>query len=187
MMEECRRHEEFLHISMDATIRILRRVKGQADYRSAQAVRDAAPVPDVDAKRRVLTLAGRTGAALGVFLTRGESSDEIAGAIAGRWPEACRSQTVSVASDQPSSALYRALRSSCFSNLTYLSLDPVHLPITYEETHWRKKTVGSRLLRIIMAKFTKVDTTLEGQQWDWGSFWCDDAVVRGFSPAESKL
>ena len=55
LMEECHRHEEFLHISVDATIRIVRNVKGQADYRSAQAVRDAAPVPDVDAKRRVLT------------------------------------------------------------------------------------------------------------------------------------
>ncbi|CAK0818359.1 unnamed protein product [Prorocentrum cordatum] len=103
LMEECHRHEEFLHVSMDATIRILRRVKGQADYRSAQTVRDAAPVPDVDAKRRVLTLAGRTGAALGVFLTK--------------------------------------------------------------ETHWRKKTVGSRLLRILMAKFTKVDCTLPAHYW----------------------
>ncbi|CAK0883072.1 unnamed protein product, partial [Prorocentrum cordatum] len=140
LMEERRKHQEFPHVFMDATIRILRRVKGQADYRSSQAVRDAAPVPDIDAKRRALTLAGGTGAALGVFLTRDEASDEIAGAITGRWSEARRSQTVSVASDQPSSALYRALRNSCFSNLIYLSLDPVHLPITHEETHWRKKT-----------------------------------------------
>ena len=165
LMEECHRHEEFLHISMDATIRILRNVKGQADYRSALAVRDAAPVPDVDAKRRVLTLAGRTGAALGVFLTKDEGSDEIAGALAARWSAACRSQTASVASDQPSSALFRALRGSCFPNLLFLGLDPVHLPITYEETHWRKKTVGSRLLRILMAKFTKVDCTLPAHYW----------------------
>ena len=165
LMEECRRHEEFLHVSMDATIRILRRVKGQADYRCPQEVRDAAPVPDVDAKRRVLTLAGRTGAALGVFLTRDEAAEEIVGAIATRWSAACRSQTVSVASDQPSSMLFRALKDSCFPNLKYLGLDPVHLPITYEETHWRKKTVGSRLLRIIMAKFTKVDGRLPPQYW----------------------
>ncbi|CAK0832929.1 unnamed protein product [Prorocentrum cordatum] len=110
LMEECRKHEDFLHVSMGASIRILRRVKGL-------------------------------------------------------WSEARRSQTVSVASDQPSSVLYRALRSSCFSNLVYLSLDPVHLPIAYEETHWRKKTVGSKLLRIIVAKFTKVSSALLAQFW----------------------
>ncbi|CAK0844681.1 unnamed protein product [Prorocentrum cordatum] len=165
LMEECHRHEEFPHVSMDATIRILRNVTGQADYRSAQAVRDAAPVPDVDAKRCVLTLAGRAGAALGVFLAKDEGADELAGALAARWSAACRSQTVSIASDQPSRALFRAMRCSCFPNLFILSLDPVHLPITYEETHWRKKTVGSRLLRILMAKFTKVDCTLPAHYW----------------------
>ncbi|CAK0831613.1 unnamed protein product [Prorocentrum cordatum] len=165
LMEECHRHEEFLHVSMDATIRILRRVKGQADYRSAQAVRDAAPVPDVDAKRRVLTLAGRTTPSAIGFYSGDEGADEIAESIAARWSAACRLQTASVASDQPSSALFRALRDSCFPGLSVLSLDPVHLPITYEETHWRKKTVGSRLLRILMVKFTKVDCTLPAQYW----------------------
>ena len=135
LMKECYRHGEYLHISMDATIRILRRVKGHADDRSSQAVRDAAPVPDIEAKRRAVW------AALGVFLTRDEASEEIAGVIAGRWSAECRSQTRSVATDQPSSALFRVLRSSCFSNLVCLSLDPVHVPITYEESHWRKKTV----------------------------------------------
>ncbi|CAK0806321.1 unnamed protein product [Prorocentrum cordatum] len=167
LMEECHRHEEFLHVSMGASISMdaSLHVKGQADYRSAQAARDAAPVPDVDAKRRVLTLAGRTGAALGVFLTKDEGADEIAGALAARWSAARRSQTVSVACHQPSSALFQALRGSAFPNLFILSLDPVHLPITYEETHWREKTVGSRLLRILMAKFTKVDCALPAHYW----------------------
>eukprot|EP00959_Pyramimonas_sp_CCMP1952_P115885 2422604-Pyramimonas_sp.AAC.1 len=55
---------------------------GSRAYRSSQAVRDAAPVPDVDAERHVRSLAGRTGAAPGVFSTTDEASDEIAGAIA---------------------------------------------------------------------------------------------------------
>ena len=35
LLNKCLELEEFLHISIDATIRVARRVKGQADYRAS--------------------------------------------------------------------------------------------------------------------------------------------------------
>jgi hypothetical protein len=54
LRHECFLHEEFEHISMDATIRILRRTCGQADYKAKAEVRQAAVITDEEAKRRVL-------------------------------------------------------------------------------------------------------------------------------------
>jgi hypothetical protein len=51
-------------------------------------------------------------------------------------------------------------------------LDPVHLPIVYEYASWRKRTPGSLFLRIIMAKFNKIDSTRNGSSW--GDFYCGD-------------
>ena len=36
LLKECTEHGEFLHLSMDATIRVLRRVVGQVDYRASK-------------------------------------------------------------------------------------------------------------------------------------------------------
>ncbi|CAK0866236.1 unnamed protein product [Prorocentrum cordatum] len=50
-------------------------------------------------------------------------------------------------------------------NLKFLSLDPVHLPIAYEYAHGNKRSPGSRVLRLIMAKLTKVRSDLPSDQW----------------------
>lgn len=81
LLKECYNHTEFRHLSMDATIRILRRVPGQADYRSSAEIRSAAPIPDHEAKRRVLTVLGRTSAVLGMIVVGDESSTAIADAL----------------------------------------------------------------------------------------------------------
>ena len=47
----------------------------------------------------------------------------------------------------------------------FLCLGPVHLPIVYEECHYRKKTTGSRILRVIMSKFTKVNRQWPYDRW----------------------
>lgn len=44
---------EIVNVSMDAALRILRQVKGQAHYLASAAVRAQAPVPDDQAQRRL--------------------------------------------------------------------------------------------------------------------------------------
>ena len=73
-MDDCFDNDEFSHIAIDAAIRILRRVRGQADYRASADVRAAAPIPDVDAKRRILTVLGRTSTVLMFLLVKDEVS-----------------------------------------------------------------------------------------------------------------
>ena len=75
-----------------------------------------------------------------------------------------RGQIVSVSSDTCSAELYDQLR-AIFHSLQFLSLDPVHLPINYEYAHFRKKTIGSRTLRVLMAKFTKVNPAFTVGKW----------------------
>ena len=41
LIRECIDHREFVHIAMDATVRMAMRIKGQANYREPKAVRDA--------------------------------------------------------------------------------------------------------------------------------------------------
>ena len=150
----CFSHNEFAHISIDATIRILRRVTGQADYRSSRHFRQLAPIPDAAASRRVLTVMGRTSALLATSLMPNESTTSIALALTEALSPEERAQVRSISTDQPSQALLEELR-VCFPNLLVLALDPVHLAITYEMCHFRKKTPGSKQLRVLLNKFNK--------------------------------
>ncbi|CAK0802818.1 unnamed protein product [Prorocentrum cordatum] len=43
--------------------------------------------------------------------------------------------------------------------------DPVHLAIVYNQAHWRKHSPGQAVLRIILNKFTKVSSDLNGAAW----------------------
>ena len=47
LLAECISHQEFVHISMDATVRMAMRIKGQANYREPKAVRDSYIVPNL--------------------------------------------------------------------------------------------------------------------------------------------
>ena len=81
LVSQCDAHNESEHLSIAATIRVVRRVKGQADYRCSCASRNEAPVPDAEASRRVLTLVGRTGAPLAMTPVKDEASPEVARAL----------------------------------------------------------------------------------------------------------
>ena len=61
-LQENTSREEWVSIAIDCTIRCLRRIKGQHDYRSSAAQRNAALYPDGVAKRKLLVVIGRTGA-----------------------------------------------------------------------------------------------------------------------------
>ena len=54
MLAACLARSEFLHLTVDATIRCARRVKGQADYRASKAKRESALFGDKDAFRRIV-------------------------------------------------------------------------------------------------------------------------------------
>ncbi len=107
---------------------------------------------------------GRAGACLGMPLIRDESQPEITKAIEASWTPDQRAQVLTAASDQPSEALFHGLR-GVLPNLRILSLDPVHLAITYETAHFRKKTDGSRDLRRLLAKFNKFPHAAGGMAW----------------------
>ena len=66
--------------------------------------------------------------------------------------------------DDPSQRLHDGLL-GIFPNLRVVALDPTHLPIVYEYATWRKRTEGSRLLRCIMAKFSKIDAGVSANAW----------------------
>ena len=71
---------------MDATIRIARRIKGQADYRLSKVVRENAVFGDDVALRRVLTVRGRTGAVAGLICVRDESGPVMRDALVSHLP-----------------------------------------------------------------------------------------------------
>ena len=49
-------HDEWRYISVDATVKLCLKLKGQASYRASTAEREAAPFGDDTAWRRILTV-----------------------------------------------------------------------------------------------------------------------------------
>jgi hypothetical protein len=60
-MSNAEERQEFLCISVDATLRCCNPLMGQASYRAPRGVRQDMPFPDEQSVRRVLTVRGRTG------------------------------------------------------------------------------------------------------------------------------
>ncbi len=116
---------------MDATIRIMRRVKGQADYRASKEKRADAPIPAAKAWRRVLTVCGRTGAVVGLPLIQNEGSIEIARALCEIMDPTQRAQVIACSLDSCSNELYETLK-KIFVNLEYMILGSVHPAIVWE-------------------------------------------------------
>ena len=135
--------DEWHYISMDATMKICSKLKGQAPYRMSKETRDAAPFGDDFAGRRLLTVRGRTGAVLLLYPLQDESSPRIVEAFSTNFTQAQLASIVHMASDSPSEKLYSELRAICPS-LKWLMLDPVHLAIVYEYGFWNKRSTGSK-------------------------------------------
>ena len=83
LLSQCLQHNEFRHLAMDATVRLAMRIKGQASYRTPKEVRESYPAGDAEAKRRVLTLRGRTGAVLAMKPIKTEPAEDIKGFFSG--------------------------------------------------------------------------------------------------------
>ncbi|CAK0814298.1 unnamed protein product, partial [Prorocentrum cordatum] len=122
-MQQLFDHDEFVHVSVDATIRAAARLKGQANYRDSAEKRAAAPFDDTAAKRRILTVRGRTAAVAGMWPIASEAARNIKEMLQMRLPQAALDQRRSIARDEPSGELGGQLLQIC-KNLTWLCLDP---------------------------------------------------------------
>ena len=142
LLEEALQADELTSVSIDATLRCCLSIIGQASYRAPAAVRAQAAFDDVNSKRRVLTLRGRTNAVVGMVPIAEETAEIVAGAISNLLSYRARVTVRHVACDNPSSKLFDAL-TTIFPNLQTMALDAVHLPIVYEYATWRQRTAGS--------------------------------------------
>eukprot|EP00971_Amphidinium_carterae_P171297 3395560-Amphidinium_carterae.1 len=60
--------------------------------------------------------------------------------------------------------MYDALK-AVLPNMTFLSLDPLHLVFVYEQAHWKKQTPGSCFLRSVPGRWPySVDARVEFQE-----------------------
>ena len=153
LQQECVDNEELECICVDCTLRVARRIQGQADYRLPKAVRESAVFPDAVALKSICTVRGRTAAVIGIWLARGENTEYIVDRLARELSVSYRAQVRNIFSDMPSK-MFLVLKPH-FMNSESLALDPVHLAIIYEVSNFRKSTPGSRFLRRILCKFNK--------------------------------
>ena len=160
-------HDEWHYISIDATVKLCLKLKGQASYRASKAEREAAPFGDDTAWRRILTVRGRTGAVLMMRPVPSEKTEAVVEALTQEFSEDELNLIRYVATDSPSSKFYSELKAVC-PQLLAISLDPIHLAIVYEYAQWHKKTPGSKLLRRVLSKTVAVDRRLRSDTWgDW--------------------
>ena len=155
---------EFQCVSIDATVRVAMTLKGQANYRASKAKKASAVLPESQARRTVLTVRGRTGAVVGMWLVKSEKAMDFSDALSAYFPHAYRQQVATFFSDDPSARLFTDLK-GIFLCLEFLCLDPVHLVIVYVQSHLRKRTPGSQYLRLIMNKINKTNEIFHPGTW----------------------
>ena len=156
--------QEFLCLSIDATLKVCMTVQGQANFRASAQTRYAACFDDEHSLRRVLTIRGRTGAVLGMVPVPSEESPKIKESLRNLFSNQALFQVRYLATDNPSPKLFRELKEIC-PNLSCLSLDPVHLAIVYEYAQWGKKTAGSKVLRCLLHKMNQVAPNMRSSAW----------------------
>ena len=164
LLTECLRRREFVHVSMDATVRMAMRLKGQGNYREPKVVRESYVVGDSEAKRRILTLRGRTGAVLAMAPIRSEGYEDVNEFFLQSIPPGVRAQVEYLATDQPSPALVEQL-SDALPSLRTVCLDEVHLCIVWNVAFWRKSSPGQKALHRVQAKFNKADLSTPIEHW----------------------
>lgn len=163
-LAQCLAEGDYRHLTMDATFRLLRRVRGQARFNQGARSRSTAVVPDAEAKHRLLTILGVASTPLGVYAVRNEATASIVEVLVREWTMEQRAAVLSVTVDNPSKSLVDGLR-GCMPNLRVVCLDPPHLAFKYEQHHADRRTPGSRVLRIMLAKFWRYDPYLSSSHW----------------------
>ena len=85
---------------MDATVRTMMRIRGQAAFNANPKVRQQQALKDEDALRRIMTMRGRTGAVFLLGMTHAEVAEDIATLMQTKCSEQVLSQIRFVATDQ---------------------------------------------------------------------------------------
>lgn len=173
---------EWVYLSMDATLKVCLKLKGQESYRAPSEVRNQAPFGDELAWRRLLTVRGRSGAVLLLHPLPSEKSECIISALEECFTAQQLNFVKYVATDSPSAKFHSDLKRLC-PNLKAVMLDPVHLAIVYEYGHWNKRTPGSKALRSILKKTCAVGDSMAGRLWQ--SFY-DGDMSRPLDDAEQS-
>lgn len=107
------RNEEFIALSVDATLKICMVVQGQASYRAPAVVRNEACINDDESLRRVLTIRGRTGAVIAIVPLRSEDAPAVAEALSVSLSPVALRQVKHVSTDSPTSKLFQELQRIC--------------------------------------------------------------------------
>jgi hypothetical protein len=133
---ELETHEEYIAISIDATMRSCMSILGQAHHRASREIKAQSAIGEKDSLKRVITVRGRTGAVLLMLAVKSDNAEETALAISENFSITACGQVKYIAVDNPSSKLINELLPS-MPNLSIMALDPVHLAIAYEYSTWR--------------------------------------------------
>lgn len=164
LLAECHSHGELRSLSFDGTFKICFAVLGQASFMERPRFRAKQAIPEKDAKYRVLTIRGITSAVIANELVRDESAAEISRVVNELLTSEQRAQVEHVATDTPSPALLKQL-GKALPNLSFVSLDSLHLAMRYEDANGRRRTTGSHWLRLALARFSNVDGKLAPDAW----------------------
>jgi hypothetical protein len=106
----CVRHHEFICCCLDATVRVAMRVRGQGSYRKCKEIRNAAAIPDAEARRRVVSLLGRSGATAYIGLCKDEDTDTLNDSFRCGFSGNIKEQVLYIACDSPSRKLFMAMQ-----------------------------------------------------------------------------
>jgi hypothetical protein len=164
LLEECHQHQEFRYISIDATVKCMLKVLGQAAFNSSAQARSESAISFEDADYKLLTVRGRTGAVLAMAGIKSEAASKVADELAKHLTDAQRAQVVHVASDNPSPELFATLQ-KVLPRLQSLSLDATHICMVYQQNMNNKRTPGLRWLGVIMNKFRAIDRSCPAASW----------------------
>ena len=127
-------------------------------------MRNANVVDEDEAKRRIVAIRDRTGAALAMEALKSESSEDVQHFLSGSISAEALGQIEYLATGQPSATLFQHLSQVCPS-LRAIYLDEVHLCIVWRVAFWRKSSPGQKALHRVQAKFNKVDYLTPIEQW----------------------
>lgn len=164
MVRQAIAHEEFLSLSIDGTFKVCMPLLGQAKFTDSLSKRNAAAFDDASSYFRVITVRGRTEAVLAMFPTHGEGAVELRECLAEMFPAEGLAQVRHVATDCPSAKLLAELR-QIMPALQGLSLDPTHLAMKFEEAKGRIRTQSTSALRMLLRKFSAIDSAIHASAW----------------------
>ena len=147
LLEDCRKHDEFCYLSIDATFKIYLNIIGQADFHASQSCRETAAIPEASAGYRTLTCRGRTGASC-----------------------SHQSRPFREGNGRGRNSIQQASRGSSIPNGVLpnpcsVSLDAMHIVMVYQQNMNNKKTQGSRWLAVLMDKLRKRHPVRTAASW----------------------